>query len=172
MVADNSEEGDDDEAEAVLKRSLVIDPKCTIAKNNLKALPETRLHGTTMQFSNQSEVNLSHATLLRTDLSLSCLSRANLRDARVLETNLSHVDLSQTDLRDAHLNQSSLRQADLCGANLKGALVTAEQLAQVISLQNTIMPDGSIHLLKLPRAKQLHPLYTFLLLILKLSVVL
>ena len=157
MVADNSEEGDDDEAEAVLKRSLVIDPKCTIAKNNLKALPETRLHGTTMQFSNLSKVKLSHATLLRTDLSLSCLSRANLRDARVLETNLSHVDLSQTDLRDAHLNQSSLRQADLCGAdlrgaNLEGAPVTAEQLAQVISLQNTIMPDGSIHLLKLPRA--------------------
>jgi serine/threonine-protein kinase len=130
-----------------LKRSLVIDPKCTIAKNNLKAFPETRLHGTTMQFSNLSEVNLS----------LSCLSRANLRDARVLETKLSYVDLSQTNLRDAHLNQSSLRQADLCGtdlcgANLKGALVTAEQLAQVISLQNTIMPDGSIHLLKLPRA--------------------
>lgn len=140
-----------------MKRSLVIDPKCTIAKNNLKAFPETRLHGTTMQFSNLSKVKLSRATLLRTDLSLSCLSRDNLRDVRVLETNLPHVDLSQINLRDAHLNQSSQRQADLCGAdlrgaNLKGAPVTAEQLAQVISLQNTLMPDGSIHLLKLPGA--------------------
>src|SRR5207302_11281080 len=34
-----------DEAEAALKRALVIDPKYTIAKNNLAALPESRLKG-------------------------------------------------------------------------------------------------------------------------------
>jgi tetratricopeptide (TPR) repeat protein len=34
-----------DEAEAALKRALVIDPKYTVAKNNLAALPETRRTG-------------------------------------------------------------------------------------------------------------------------------
>jgi tetratricopeptide (TPR) repeat protein len=34
-----------DEAEAALKRALVIDPRYTIAKRNLKALPETRRTG-------------------------------------------------------------------------------------------------------------------------------
>src|SRR5436305_1379719 len=51
------------------------------------------------------------------------------------------VKLSGADLRGA-----DLRGADLRGADLKGSLVTAEQLAQVISLKDVIMPDGSIHL--------------------------
>src|SRR5258708_20062937 len=34
-----------DEAEAALKRALVIDPKYTLAKRNLAALPETRRTG-------------------------------------------------------------------------------------------------------------------------------
>jgi len=35
----------EDEAEAALKRALVIDPRYTIAKMNLRALPETRRTG-------------------------------------------------------------------------------------------------------------------------------
>jgi len=34
-----------DEAEAALRRALVIDPRYTLAKNNLAALPETRRTG-------------------------------------------------------------------------------------------------------------------------------
>jgi Tfp pilus assembly protein PilF len=34
-----------DEAEAALKRALVIDPRYTLAKNNLAALPEIRRTG-------------------------------------------------------------------------------------------------------------------------------
>jgi tetratricopeptide (TPR) repeat protein len=34
-----------DESEAALKRALVIDPKYSIAKKNLQALPETRRKG-------------------------------------------------------------------------------------------------------------------------------
>ena len=34
-----------DEAEAALKRALVIDPQYTLAKNNLAMLPETRRTG-------------------------------------------------------------------------------------------------------------------------------
>ena len=40
-----------DEAEAALKRALDIDPKYTIAKQNLAALPETRRKGPPKEFA-------------------------------------------------------------------------------------------------------------------------
>lgn len=45
-----------DEAEAALKRALAIDPKYTVAKNNLALLPETRRNGPPKIFAIQDPI--------------------------------------------------------------------------------------------------------------------
>jgi hypothetical protein len=55
---------------------------------------------------------------------------------------LRATDLQRADLQEANLQGVDLQEANLDGAHLQGAKVTDEQLADALSLQGAIMPDG------------------------------
>jgi hypothetical protein len=72
------------------------------------------------------------------------LSRADLRRANLSGADLRGADLSEADLSEADLSEAHLDGAKLSRANLKDARVTAEQLAQTLSLDSAIMLDGQV----------------------------
>ncbi len=113
-------------------------------------LSRASLFGANLTDANLSDANLSGADLSGAYLRLANLSGANLSGANLSDANLSGTNLSGADLDDANLNDANLFDADLSGADLVGAdlrnaKLTDEQLAQAISLEGTIMPDGSKH---------------------------
>jgi uncharacterized protein YjbI with pentapeptide repeats len=79
--------------------------------------------------------------MMRIRLTNADLSQASLGDP----AEYSAASLREADLQGAKLRRAILFQVDLQGANLRGAQITSEQLAQVGSLQGTILPDGTRH---------------------------
>jgi uncharacterized protein YjbI with pentapeptide repeats len=113
-----------------------------------------------------SDADLSAAHLIAADLRFASisganmsgtyLSRANLSETDCIDADLSGADLSgaklsgaflrDADLRETYLIETDLSDTDLSGANLRDARgVTDKQLLQAKTLEDTIMPDGSIH---------------------------
>jgi hypothetical protein len=94
-----------------------------------------------------SGANLIGTILIRDDLSNANFSGAFLTDSYLMATSLIRAKLTFTVLYGADLSLVDLTSADLSGANLSGAdlsdaVVTEEQLATCISLENATMPDG------------------------------
>jgi uncharacterized protein YjbI with pentapeptide repeats len=88
-----------------------------------------------------SDVRLRGADLSHLDLSGAALSGADLSSA-----DLNDADLSGANLRETYLVETDLSDTDLSGANLRDARgVTDKQLLQAKTLEDTTMPDGSIH---------------------------
>ena len=85
-------------------------------------------------------LDLSNTQLIRINLHKADLYKANLREA-----DLREADLGEADLRGADLRGTDLRGTDLSAADLSGATVSIDQLLEAKSLQDAIMPDGSIH---------------------------
>ena len=86
---------------------------------------------------NHSGANLNNANLSNASFG-GDLSEANLEN-----TNLSNVVFRYINLSSADLTGAALYGADLAAANLYNAKITATQLAEVYSLCNAILPDGS-----------------------------
>jgi len=112
--------------------------------------PTVALSGADLSRAVVSEASLSWANLSWADLSGANLSGADLFDANLTGVNLNKANLSQANLSEADLSGANLCEADLSGANLakadlSGAEVTADQLAQVKSLQGATMPGGAVH---------------------------
>jgi uncharacterized protein YjbI with pentapeptide repeats len=84
--------------------------------------------------------NLSHATLIRADLTYTLLTFANLRGANLSGAILKKADLSHADLTGADLTGADLSEADLDGAILTGArgLDTALGLAQAHNVDKIV----------------------------------
>lgn len=108
-------------------------------------LSGANLSRTDLSGVNFEEVDLSTSDLLRTNLSFANLTKANLGDANLGGSNLRNAVLRETNLESADLSGAILEGADLSGANLLNALVTSNQLTDVSSLKDAIMPDGSTH---------------------------
>ena len=82
--------------------------------------------------------------LREAELTKAFLIGANLTGADLGGANLHKALLFGADLSGANLSGANLSEANLVGVNLEDARVTDEQLAQVKSLQFTIMPDGTM----------------------------
>ena len=138
--------------------------RAILFKANLSGaiLNEANLSGADLSF-----VRLSNADLSKADLSGANLSNADLSGAILNEANLSNADLSKADLssaklfgadlseavlRRADLSRAALQRANLTRANLDGANlklaygITDDELEQAESLQEAIMPDGSLYI--------------------------
>jgi uncharacterized protein YjbI with pentapeptide repeats len=94
--------------------------------------------------------SLDWASLVGFDLHDADLRGAYLWGANLYRANLKGADLRDASLLGANLYDANLEGADLRGANLLeaklgGANVTEEQLKEVQSLKDAIMPDGSKH---------------------------
>ena len=90
--------------------------------------------------------DLRGANLSGTDLGDAAFTRANLSTANLTSASLIRADLSGADLSFADLRDANLSGASLSFANLRDAFsTTSDQLKQAILLQDTTMPDGSIH---------------------------
>ena len=137
-----------------------------VREHPVVSLSEVRLRGADLSHLDLSGADLSGADLSSADLNDADLSGANLRETYLNRANLSETDcidadLSGADLSDADLSGAFLRDAnlretylvetdlsdtDLSGANLRDARgVTDKQLLQAKTLEDTTMPDGSIH---------------------------
>ena len=91
-------------------------------------------------------VSLSDVRLRGADLSHLDLSGADLSGADLSSADLNDADLSGANLRETYLVETDLSDTDLSGANLRDARgVTDKQLLQAKTLEDTTMPDGSIH---------------------------
>lgn len=87
--------------------------------------------------------NFSNAGIAGVMLENSCLGKSDFINSYMHLAQLQNADLSNCNLSGADLLEANLEGADLSGANLKGAKnLTLEQLAQVSSLINAIMPNG------------------------------
>lgn len=101
------------------------------------------------------DCHLIDAKLTHLNLHRAVLSFANLKRAHLEATNLIEAHLEGANLENAYMKRSRLDEANFEGANLKGAhlerasLVGAKidlfQLKEVGSLEDTIMPDGSLY---------------------------
>jgi len=150
---------------ADLSRTYLHNANLSEAILNDANLSVTDLSAADLSAADLRNADLSRAPLNRANLSRANLSRANLSAANLSGANLSHADLSganpsgadlrNADLSAANLSGANLSHADLSGANLsaatlsvadlRNATVTPEQLGEVRSLKDTIMPDGSKH---------------------------
>src|SRR5215203_1866705 len=98
-----------------------------------------------------SDVRLRGADLSHLDLSGAYLSGADLSDAdlsgaKLIDADLSFATISGANMRETYLVETDLSDADLSGANLRDAIgVTDKQLLRAKTLEDTTMPDGSIH---------------------------
>jgi uncharacterized protein YjbI with pentapeptide repeats len=95
-----------------------------------------------------SRADLSSVFLSGTHLTGADLSGADLRGALFSLANLTHVNLSDANLGGAYLGLAYLGLVNLGGANLGGAdlsyaqNLTQQQLNQVLSCKNAILPSG------------------------------
>lgn len=123
-------------------------------------LAQIDLRDTYLAGAHLEGADLEGAHLERADLSGTFLEGADLSDANLANVDLSNAEklwkrgtdmwergagLSHADLSGANLKGADLSGANLSGANLKGANVTDEQLAECASLEDAIMPDGTMY---------------------------
>ncbi|HEY9706357.1 MAG TPA: pentapeptide repeat-containing protein, partial [Allocoleopsis sp.] len=95
-----------------------------------------------------SWVSLSQANLTGLNLSDSNFYGANLSETNLENANLSNVNFARTNLQKANLRNANLTKVKLYKTNLDDADLTNADLTGVIfnhhvSLNNTIMPDGT-----------------------------
>jgi uncharacterized protein YjbI with pentapeptide repeats len=122
--------------------------EANLSKANLRGaqLEEADLTGARLRDAYLHQANLDRADLRGTRLG-DPPGQRQVSDLLHLETALDDNPIVVDDLRRAEAFQYShpadLRGADLRGAWLVGANVTAEQLAQALSLDGTTLPDGT-----------------------------
>lgn len=99
-----------------------------------------------LSFANLSDANLSGANLAGVDLSLAKLIGADLSGTFLGCADLSGqgicTNLSVANLSGANLSGAYLGGAVLIDANLSGAIITQQQLDQVNSCKDAILPPG------------------------------
>jgi uncharacterized protein YjbI with pentapeptide repeats len=111
-------------------------------------LEDVSAQGTELRGADLSGAQLRNAVLYG-----AVLIDAKLSEARAQGANFGRANLSGANLSGAILREASLESADLSNADLSGAIVTDTQLAECISLKNTILPDPKSH-----RNKQAQPI--------------
>jgi len=67
---------------------------------------------------------------------------ANLRKASLRNTDLSHSELTKTILRFVDFTNTDLSYSNLVEVDLRQAIISNDQLKQILSLKNAIMPNG------------------------------
>lgn len=105
----------------------------------LRAVYELRQRGWLMDGTVENAI-LHHADLTEANLSNANLCHADLQYAHLVRAELQNANLSETDLHGTNLAEANLQNANLLNSN-----VTAEQLAQVYSLENAILPNGLVN---------------------------
>jgi len=110
-------------------------------------LPGAQLHEADLSRANLQRArllhcNLSWAHLEGTDFRGANLTGSDLQNAYLVHANLLGAYLMEVDLRFANLSDATLKGARMGGTSLFGAVVDYKQLAQTVSLHNSIMPDG------------------------------
>ena len=120
---------------------------CQLENSNLESLFvrrvcfwNTRLKNSLLKGANLIEVDFWNA-----DLSNSDISNTDLTSSVLTYVNLENSVLSGCKLKNVSLHESNLLNVDLSGSSLKWAKLDLYQLKTVRSLENAIMPDGTIY---------------------------
>lgn len=85
----------------------------------------------------------SQANLKDADLSNAKGSYINLAQSNLVNANLSNSNFDSANFSQADFSGAGLYQADFSFANLYKANITVEQLAELKSVCNATLPDGS-----------------------------
>jgi uncharacterized protein YjbI with pentapeptide repeats len=105
------------------------------------ALQRADFQGANLQGAGLQGADLQGAILQGVGLQGAILQRATIRGANLRGGNLRGADLRGADLQGADLRGVVIRGGNLQGTDLRGAIITDEQLAVTLSLQDAIMPD-------------------------------
>jgi uncharacterized protein YjbI with pentapeptide repeats len=85
-----------------------------------------------LERTNLTEVDLSFAYMINSNLSFSTLINTKLIRTKLIRANLMYADLTGADLTDADLTSADLTGADLTGANLTGVNLSYANLTDTI----------------------------------------
>ncbi len=115
---------------ADLQEAILCEQFCetNALRNSASSLDQSDLTG----------ANLSHAYLCAVDF-----RSANLTEANLTSADLRSADLRKANLRKANLSKANLSNANLCHADLTGALMTGTNM-EGAKLAGAILPDGTI----------------------------
>jgi uncharacterized protein YjbI with pentapeptide repeats len=142
----------------------------TLTNANLSGanLKFTQLEHSTLINANLSGADLTYGLINYATLANANLSGANLTSAQLQDSTLINANLSGADLMYCVLSGATLTNANMAGANLTNAAfyfatmdgadargATALSTSFVTSMQNLIMPDGSINGMDLSGARML-----------------
>lgn len=120
---------------------------CLLENSNLENLSLRRVcfWNTSLNNSLLKGANLLEVDFWNADLSNSDISNADLTSSILTYVNLENSLLSGSNLKNVKLNEANLSNVDLSGSSLKWAKLDLYQLKTVRSLENAIMPDGTIY---------------------------
>lgn len=105
-------------------------------------LTHTYLTNADLTNADLTGANLSDADLTNADLTNADLTNGHLSDAHLSDAHLSHANLTDAILTGADLTDAFLTGTDLSHAILSGSTVTQQQLDDVSSCKDTILPPG------------------------------
>jgi len=120
---------------------------CQLENSNLENLFVRRVcfWNTSLKNSLLKGANFIEVDFWNADLSNSDISNADLTGSVLTNVNLENSVLSGCKLKNVSLHESNLLNVDLSGSSLKWAKLDLYQLKTVRSLENAIMPDGTIY---------------------------
>ncbi len=120
---------------------------CQLENSNLEKLSLRRVcfWNSSLKNSLFKGASLIEVDFWNADLSNSDISDADLTSSVLTYVNLENSDLSRSNLKNVSLSEANLLNADLSGSNLKWAKLDLFQLKKVRSLENAVMPDGTIY---------------------------
>lgn len=106
------------------------------------------MKGITLQGADLRGVDFSDAILIdadmdEVDLSLADCSGADFEDASLIDAKLEGAKLEGANFAGADLTGAKLKGANCDAADFRDAIVTMDQLEEVESLEDAILPDGS-----------------------------
>ncbi len=119
---------------------------CDLEQARLNKLKIARacFWNTKLKNSDFTNANLYRADFWKADLSNADFSNADLTNCIFTQANLQNAIFVGANLKNARLEEANLNNADFTNANLQWTHISLNQLMNVKSLENAIMPDGSI----------------------------
>ncbi len=136
---------------ADLRVAMLQDADLSDADIQRGKLQEANLTGANLTGANLEGANLQGATLERANLIGANLTRTNLNQASLQRANLTDAKLFSTSFEGANLSEAQMPAIEnMQGVSLKGANLKGARLPNGNSLEQALLPNGSIPQMRQP----------------------
>jgi len=136
-------------AQAKISHSNFQKVNFTNASLNGAFISHTSLSGSDFTGANLALATLDASSLHEANFTCADLSWIIASEIAMLKANFTDADLTNADMSGSNLIEADFTGAitvgvDFSGSIMTGAIITDEQLDQALSVERTILPDGSI----------------------------